>query len=124
MRNAVLTRQAFHINTVHDSQVNFNNSRSVRIISVVGMVFIPFSAVSTIFGTQFFSAENISDEGSMALHMKVNPDFWMLWAIALPLTLIILSIWRLTEYRNTVYSEYSSSGLGVLDLARRGSKMV
>ena len=33
--------------------------------------------------------------------MDVNPDFWMLWAIALPLTLIILGIWRLTEFKNS-----------------------
>ncbi|KAK3986193.1 hypothetical protein QBC44DRAFT_248725 [Cladorrhinum sp. PSN332] len=96
---------AFHINTVHDSQVNIDNSQSVRIISIVGMVFIPFSAVSSIFGTQFFSAApSPSEEGASASHMDVNPDFWILWAIALPLTFFIIGMWRWNEYRNSKYS--------------------
>ncbi|KAK1757076.1 hypothetical protein QBC47DRAFT_451539 [Echria macrotheca] len=82
---------AFHINTVHDSQVNLDNSRSVRIISIVGMVFIPFGAVCSIFGTQFFSSADV------ARHIDLNPDFWMLWAIAVPLTLIILGVWKMVE---------------------------
>ncbi|KAK4223942.1 hypothetical protein QBC38DRAFT_424511 [Podospora fimiseda] len=86
---------AFHINTVHDSQVNIDNSRSVRIISIVGMVFIPFSAVSSIFGTQFFSTPD-----ETAGHMAVNSDFWMLWVIALPLTLVIVGMWRWSEYKS------------------------
>ncbi|EAQ84503.1 hypothetical protein CHGG_08517 [Chaetomium globosum CBS 148.51] len=81
---------AFHINTAHDSQVNLHNSRSVRLISIVGLVFIPFTAVTSIFGTQFF------DYGEQ--HMDVNPDFWILWVIALPLTLVIMTAWRASEH--------------------------
>jgi len=29
--------------------------------------------------------------------MRVNPDFWILWAIAVPVTFVILGIWRATE---------------------------
>ncbi|KAK4168367.1 hypothetical protein QBC43DRAFT_117290 [Cladorrhinum sp. PSN259] len=86
---------AFHINTVHDSQVSIDNSQSVRIISIVGLVFIPFSAVSSIFGTQFFS-----DSAGAGSHMRVSPDFWILWVIALPLTFVIIGLWRWNEYRD------------------------
>ncbi|SPQ25613.1 f403d8b6-5647-4e1b-8912-a4d8e3583c39 [Thermothielavioides terrestris] len=84
---------AFHINMAHDSAVNLEHSRSVRLISVVGLVFIPFSAVTSVFGTQFFSP---ADDGR---HMQVSADFWMLWTTALPLTLVILAVWRATERR-------------------------
>ncbi|KAK3364678.1 hypothetical protein B0T25DRAFT_530788 [Lasiosphaeria hispida] len=63
------------------------------------MVFIPFGAVSSIFGAQFFSTpgEPPSDQGSASKHMDVNPDFWILWAITVPVTFVILGIWRATE---------------------------
>ncbi len=61
----------------------------MRLISIVGLVFIPFTAITSVFGTQFFVAQ---DE-----HMAINPDFWVLWVIAIPVTLLILAMWRVTE---------------------------
>jgi hypothetical protein len=52
-------------------------------------VFLPFGTITSIFGTQFFTP------GSQ--HMDINPDFWVLWVIAIPVTLIILAVWRVTE---------------------------
>jgi hypothetical protein len=77
----------------HDSAVNLEHSRSVRLMSILGLVFIPFSAVTSVFGTQFFSP---ADDGR---HMQVSADFWMLWTTALPLTLVILAVWCATERR-------------------------
>ena len=96
--------QAFHINTAHDSRVNLDNSRvnlensrSVRIISLVGMVFIPFSTITSVFGTQFFTSAPDGDGATAAKHMHVSPDFWIMWAIAVPVTVIIVGLWRATE---------------------------
>ncbi|KAK4234186.1 hypothetical protein C8A03DRAFT_47425 [Achaetomium macrosporum] len=93
---------AFHINTAHDSRVNLANSRSVRLISIVGLVFLPFSTITSIFGTQFFSS---GDE-----HMNVNPDFWLLWLVAVPVTLLILGVWRAGE-RDTLKWRFGSAEL-------------
>ncbi|KAK4247700.1 hypothetical protein C7999DRAFT_14304 [Corynascus novoguineensis] len=83
---------AFHINTAHDSLVNLRNSRSVRTISIVGMVFIPFGAITGVFGTQFFTPQ------AHGQHMDVNPDLWVLFAIAIPVTLFIMAIWQVSEH--------------------------
>lgn len=85
-----LTKQAFHINIAHDSRVNLRNSRSVRLISIVGLIFIPFGAITAIFGTQFF---NSSGDG----HVSLSSDFWILWVIAIPVTVVSLAVWRATE---------------------------
>jgi len=63
------------------------------------MVFIPFGPVSSIFGMHFFSAlgEPPSNQGSASMLIDVNPDFWILWAITVPVTFVILGIWRATE---------------------------
>ncbi|KAK3311096.1 uncharacterized protein B0T15DRAFT_520372 [Chaetomium strumarium] len=93
---------AFHINTAHDSRVNLANSKSVRLISIVGLVFLPFSTITSIFGTQFFTS---GDQ-----HMSVNPDFWLLWLIAVPVTLLILGVWRAGE-RDTLKWPFGSAEL-------------
>lgn len=68
------------------------NSRSVRIISIVGLIFIPFSAASSIFGTQFFSFPDNNEH-----HMQVNQDIWYLFATAIPVTIGILLLWKASE---------------------------
>ncbi|KAH8881790.1 hypothetical protein GQ53DRAFT_667085, partial [Thozetella sp. PMI_491] len=83
------TDLAFHIGAVHDSRIGLRDSRSMRIISIVGTIFIPFSAISSVFGTQFFT--------SVGPYMYVNPEFWILWAIAMPITLTVLIIWLVWE---------------------------
>ena len=63
-------------------------------------MFIPFTAVTSIFGTQFF------DYGEQ--HMTVNPDFWVLWIIAVPLTLLIMTAWRASEGNTLDWSSSSA----------------
>lgn len=63
-------------------------------------MFIPFTAVTSIFGTQFF------DYGEQ--HMTVNPDFWVLWIIAVPLTLVIMTAWRASEGDTLDWSSQSA----------------
>ncbi|KAG7292171.1 hypothetical protein NEMBOFW57_002206 [Staphylotrichum longicolle] len=84
------SEQAFHINIAHDSRVNIQNSRSVRLIAIVGLIFIPFGAITAIFGTQFF---NSTGDG----HLNLSSDFWILWAIAIPVTVVSLAVWKATE---------------------------
>ncbi|KAK4193996.1 hypothetical protein QBC40DRAFT_291548 [Triangularia verruculosa] len=84
---------AFHLNNAQDSRINIINSRSVRIISIVGMVFIPFSAITSIFGTQFFRfPDDVTDH-----HMKISADFWYLFATAIPVTIAIFGLWKASE---------------------------
>ncbi|CAP71653.1 uncharacterized protein PODANS_6_60 [Podospora anserina S mat+] len=83
---------AFHLNNAQDSRIGMMNSRSVRIISIVGLIFIPFSAASSIFGTQFFSFPDNNEH-----HMQVNQDIWYLFATAIPVTIGILLLWKASE---------------------------
>ncbi|KAL2154657.1 hypothetical protein VTH82DRAFT_3333 [Thermothelomyces myriococcoides] len=92
---------AFHINTAYDSRLNIKNSRSMRAISIVGLVFIPFGTITSIFGTQFFTP------AANGRHMSVNPDVWILFVIAIPITLISLAIWVASE-RNDKYNHGQS----------------
>ena len=96
-----LLDKAFHLQTRHDSKISQNDSRTTRILSVLGMIFLPLSAVSSIFGSQFFSsipAETNPDSGeSQPESFHINRKFWILWAIAIPLTLSVITGWILWE---------------------------
>ena len=79
----------------------------MKILSIIGIVFIPLSTVSSIFGTEFFTAIVPSTEPASKDELKqgyiyVNPQLWILVAIALPLTLIILTFWLVWERQSVV----------------------
>jgi len=50
---------------------------------------MPLSTVAGIFGTQFMELDEGPDH-----HIKVSQDFWLLWLIAVPLTFLVILIWR------------------------------
>jgi Mg2+ and Co2+ transporter CorA len=60
----------------------------MRILSLLGIIFVPISTVSTIFSTPFFTSSPSQDE-----HVVVNPEIWWLCVVALLLTLAIFAIW-------------------------------
>jgi hypothetical protein len=70
----------------------------MRVLSVLALFFLPLSTVSSIFGTQFFTSTAPRDSGSWNdVSLNLNPKFWLLWAIAVPLTLAVLAVWILWE---------------------------
>lgn len=90
--------EAFNIGSMRDSRVMQQDSYIMRTLSVLAMIFLPISTVSTIFGTQFFSTtitpDPSSDNGGVTSSFYVNSRFWLLWIIALPMTLGLLLVWR------------------------------
>ncbi|KAK3324843.1 hypothetical protein B0H66DRAFT_587731 [Apodospora peruviana] len=111
---------SFHIQSMYDSKLVRYDSRSMRILSVLGVVFLPLSTVSTIFGTQFFTAvpEAVGFDGAtVPSYMVVNSKFWLLWAVSLPLTLTIILGWLAWESGGTF-----GQGLRKL-LGRRGRQL-
>lgn len=75
----------------------------MRTIAIVGLVFIPFGTITSVFGSQFFTPR------ASGAHMDVNPDIWILFAIALPVTIISLAIWIAAERRDNQKHDDNSS---------------
>ncbi|KAF3316764.1 hypothetical protein TWF173_001427 [Orbilia oligospora] len=80
---------AFSIVAQLDSQVQAkigeaarNDSNTMVKIAAVTMLFLPPSFVSAVFSTTFFSFS--PPEGD-----KISRDFWIFWAISIPLTIIV-----------------------------------
>jgi heme/copper-type cytochrome/quinol oxidase subunit 2 len=62
---------------------------SMKMIAVVTLIFLPLGTVASVFGTQF-----ISQKDNQPNHIIVSNDFWLLWLIAVPLTLFVVLLWR------------------------------
>ncbi|KAH8712192.1 hypothetical protein GQ44DRAFT_811700 [Phaeosphaeriaceae sp. PMI808] len=88
-RMANIIQLSFHIVTQGDSRVIQSESQSMKTIAVTTLIFMPLGTVAGIFGTQFMKLE--AEAGD---HITVSKDFWLLWAIALPLTIIVTVLWR------------------------------
>ncbi|KAF9781485.1 hypothetical protein IL306_013205 [Fusarium sp. DS 682] len=78
------------------------DSSSMKALAVITAVFLPGEFLGTLFGMSMFDwlgpdEEDDDSPGPMSQQMKVNrfgENFWYYWATAIPLTLLILFVWR------------------------------
>ncbi|KAE8341546.1 hypothetical protein BDV24DRAFT_132166 [Aspergillus arachidicola] len=74
-------------NTRYDSMV-------MKTLSFVGMVYLPGTFVSGIFGSNFFDFQSGTKES-----WEMSREFWLYWAVTIPLTLATFAVWALWHYR-------------------------
>ncbi|KAL4924974.1 uncharacterized protein BDV17DRAFT_300720 [Aspergillus undulatus] len=96
------------LNDRHENEINlaFNevsqgfghaarsDSRMMTTVAVVSMVYLPGTFVSGLFGTNFFSFQ--ADPGNTWL---TADEFWIYWAVTVPLTLATMGVWALWHWR-------------------------
>ena len=77
------------------------DSSSMKALAVITAIFIPGDFLGTLFGMSMFDWMASEDEpGSKPSKDKDDSDqvlsgnFWVYWLIAIPLTLLILCVWR------------------------------
>ena len=76
----------FHLATQSNSiaKITKEDSHSMKTIATLTMIFLPVTAVATIFSMGVFDWDN---------HAKASASFGIFWAVAVPLTVIVLSVW-------------------------------
>lgn len=99
---------SFNTVTQGDSKVMQSENQSMKTIAVMTLFFMPLGTVASIFGSQFMKLEDERPH-----HITVSQDFWLMWGkyilfgrywstsdlflllvIAIPLTIVVLAIWR------------------------------
>ncbi|KAJ4369723.1 hypothetical protein N0V83_005486 [Neocucurbitaria cava] len=110
-RMANIIQLSFHIVTQGDSRLMQSENQSMKTIAVMTLLFMPLSTVASIFGSQFMK---LQDEAPF--HMKVSQDFWLLWLIAVPLTVVVMVIWRVwyMDARGRLVDEIPPSAPGYM----------
>lgn len=86
-RMANVINLSFHLVTQQDS-------KSMKTIAFLTLIFLPASTVASIFGSQFF---NLSVDQDGVPHFIISHYFWIMWVIVLPVTAILVAIWRWPE---------------------------
>ncbi|KAL3471446.1 hypothetical protein BJX99DRAFT_250458 [Aspergillus californicus] len=86
---------AYHLVTQEGTRIMQADSSSMATIAFVTLVFLPISAVSTIFGTQFFKLSDADPP-----EIKVAGDFWIFWAISVPVTMLVMALWYISTRRD------------------------
>ncbi|KAB8226603.1 hypothetical protein BDV33DRAFT_162472 [Aspergillus novoparasiticus] len=89
-----LVNQGFGRNAQSDSAM-------MKTIGVVSLVYLPGTFVSGIFGTNFFDYQSGAAES-----WEMAKNFWLYWAVTLPLTLATVVVWALWHYRLTLKKGY------------------
>jgi Mg2+ and Co2+ transporter CorA len=88
-RMSNIIQLSFHLVTQGDSRMMQTENQSMKTIAVMTLFFMPLGTVASIFGTQFMQ---IQEEAPY--HITVSRDFWLMWLIAVPLTIVVVVIWR------------------------------
>ncbi|KAK5747552.1 hypothetical protein LTR17_000195 [Elasticomyces elasticus] len=94
---------AFHIGTERDSatarQMALSmrqDSTAMKTISVLGLVYLPGTFISGIFGMSFFDS---SQDPATPKIWTASYQFWIYWATTVPLTLLTILIWYVWHRR-------------------------
>jgi Mg2+ and Co2+ transporter CorA len=84
---------SFNLLTVSDSSVLIQHSSVMKIMAAITIIFLPTTAVAAIMGSNLFESSVENESWTV----RVTPLFLLLWAVALPLTFVVLvcaSIWH------------------------------
>ncbi|WPG97702.1 Notoamide biosynthesis cluster protein M' [Acrodontium crateriforme] len=88
-RMANIISLSFNLVTQQDSRVMRNDSRAMKTIAIMTLLFLPATAVASVFSSPFFDI----DFGSGARSIEVARCFWIFWAVVVPTTLLIVIAW-------------------------------
>ncbi|KAH7138860.1 hypothetical protein B0J11DRAFT_574805 [Dendryphion nanum] len=87
---------AFNIVTQRESRVmvelgaiSRKDSTNMRSIAVVGLLYLPGTFISGLFGMNFFDFDASAEKESW----RVSDKFWLYWAITIPVTALTVMIW-------------------------------
>ncbi|KAK2799695.1 hypothetical protein FQN50_008395 [Emmonsiellopsis sp. PD_5] len=83
----------------NEINLNFNlasqtDTAAMKIISAIGLIFLPGTFISTIFGMNFFDFAVENGKQSFT----VSKRFWLFWAVAIPITMVVIGLWALWNY--------------------------
>ncbi|KAH8894182.1 hypothetical protein GQ53DRAFT_744929 [Thozetella sp. PMI_491] len=79
---------AFNLVAQQDAMAMAKDANSMKIITVITMVFLPTTAVASVLGSNLFTAS--LDEDSNSWNVQMSPLFRVLWMVACPLTVAVM----------------------------------
>jgi Mg2+ and Co2+ transporter CorA len=85
-----LIQLSYNLVTQFDSRTIRIDSKLMKVIALITVIFLPANTVAAIFGSEFFSGDFDADSG--ADQLRILKQFWLFWAIVLPLTVFLMAV--------------------------------
>jgi hypothetical protein len=98
---------SFNLLTVTDSSVLIQHSSVMKIMAAITIIFLPTTAVAAIMGGSLL--ESTFEDGNWSV--RVTPVFGFLWAVAVPLTVIVLIAAALWHWRTHQIDEKNKGSI-------------
>jgi len=70
-----------------------DDSATVRVMTLVTLIYLPASFISTFFGMDFFSFNNATSQ------IQIAKDFWVYVAATAPLTIMTIAYWQYRTFQ-------------------------
>ncbi|KAH7244534.1 uncharacterized protein BKA55DRAFT_574050 [Fusarium redolens] len=81
----------FSVQTVYDSNTMKQDSHAMKVLSYMAQLFLPFSVVCSVYGTPFIVDVTKSDTPFTPSSLAIKPQFWQLWAVSVPITIVLMT---------------------------------
>lgn len=88
-RMANIISLSFHLVSQANNNVIREDSRVVKTIAVMTLIFLPATGVASVFSSPFFTVDFQQRTGSL----RVADSFWIFWALTVPMTAGIVLLW-------------------------------
>jgi Mg2+ and Co2+ transporter CorA len=72
------------------TQKSTRDAAAVKVLTILTLIYLPATVVSNFFSTSFVNSVPASGESA---HIVISNDWWILFAAAVPLTMLTLYIW-------------------------------
>ncbi|OCK78099.1 hypothetical protein K432DRAFT_406761 [Lepidopterella palustris CBS 459.81] len=79
-----------------------DDSATVRVVTIVTLIYLPFAFMGTVLGMNFFQMNS-------SHNLVVSPQFWIYFAISVPMTLATIAYWRWMKWRKDVAREKAAA---------------
>jgi Mg2+ and Co2+ transporter CorA len=92
---------AFNLVTQQGSVAMMQDSRAMKTIAAITMIFLPTTGVATVLGSQLFASQWMAD--GQRWEVKTTPLFWITWWVSVPLTVVVIvlaAVWQWCLDRN------------------------
>ncbi|KAJ4394950.1 hypothetical protein N0V91_011165 [Didymella pomorum] len=91
------------------AEKNSRDSSSMRVLTIITMIYLPCTIVSNFYSTQF--VHQIEGDGT-STKMGYTQDAWVFFAISVPLTVVTFLVWyswiHMADMRNLVAAQLST----------------